>query len=138
MRPADFASTSFMYASAPLGTITLLSTTMGASNEALNTWPAEFVFESMASIVRIVTIVFAGTVTVTGGGGGGGAGVVTGAAAEPAIASAAGDAEEAAATSRDFSVFRAALAFAVWLVGLASAVGGTGCGTMICAAGRLI
>src|SRR2546429_4692204 len=72
--PADFASTSLTYASAPLGTITRLSTTIGASSEALNTWPDWFVFESMLSIVRTVTIVFAGTVTVTGCGGEGGAG----------------------------------------------------------------
>src|SRR5207253_8764988 len=81
-RPADLASTSLTYASAPLGTITLLSTTIGASSEALNICPAWFVFESMLSIVRTVTIVFAGTVTVTGcGRGGGGAGAVAGGSA---------------------------------------------------------
>src|SRR5438309_4647412 len=100
-RPADLASTSLTYASAPLGTITLLSATIGASSEALNICPAWFVFESMLSIVRTVTIVFAGTVTVTGCGGGGAA------AAAGASAAATGSAIElagaAAAVCRGFS-----------------------------------
>src|SRR5229473_7320225 len=81
IRPAELALTSLMYASAPAGTITLLSATIGASNEALNTCPAWFVFESMLSIVRTVTIVLAGTVTVTGCGGGGAVAAAGGAAA---------------------------------------------------------
>src|SRR5207302_8645053 len=83
-RPADLASTSLTYASAPLGTITLSSTTIGASSDALNTWPAWFVFESMLSIVRTVTIAFASTVTVTGCGGVGGAGSAAGGSAATA------------------------------------------------------
>src|SRR5207253_7962503 len=113
-RPADLASTSLTYASAPLGTITLLSTTIGASSDALNTCPAWFVFESMLSIVRTVTIVFAGTVTVTGCGGGGGAGAAAGGAAA-AIGSAIELAGEAAAACRGVSALGEVFVFAVRL-----------------------
>src|SRR5437879_4436264 len=133
-RPADLASTSLTYASAPLGTITLLSTTIGASSEALNTCPAWFVFESMLSIVRTVTIVFAGTVTVTGCGGGGGA--AGGAAA--IVGSAMELAGGAAAVCRDFSALRAVFVLAARFAGAASGVGAAACGTEICAAATLI
>src|SRR5260370_29848702 len=136
-RPAELALPSLMYASAPAGTITLLSTTIGASNEALNTCPAWFVFESMLSIVRTVTIVLAGTVTVTGCGGGGGAGVATGAAAAD-DASATGLAGVEATTWRDLSFFNDALVFVGRLAGSASDAGAAACGTVICAAVTLI
>jgi hypothetical protein len=58
-----------------LGTTTRSSTTMGASSEPRNVWPAELVAESIASMVRTVTIVLSGIVTVMGCGGGGGGGV---------------------------------------------------------------
>src|SRR5436309_3411045 len=136
--PADFASTSLTYASAPLGTITLLSTTIGASSDALNTCPAWFVFESMLSIVRIVTIAFAGTVTVTGcGGGGGGAGAAAGGSAA-AAGSAIELAGAAAAVCRGFSGLGEGLAFAMRLARATSRVGAAACGTEICAVATLI
>src|SRR5437667_7120528 len=129
-RPADLASTSLTYASAPLGTITRLSTTIGTSSDALNICPAWFVFESMLSIVRTVTIVFAGTVTVTGCGGGGGAAAATGSAIELA--------GEAAAVCRDLSVLAEFFVLAARLAGAASGVGVAACGTEICAVNTLI
>src|SRR5712692_374171 len=72
--PAERDSTSFMYTSAPVGTTTSLSITIGASSDVLKTSPARFFAESMASIVRTVTSVPAGISTVLGCGGGGGAG----------------------------------------------------------------
>src|SRR5438552_8661474 len=137
--PADFASTSLTYASAPLGTITLLSTTIGASSEALNICPAWFVFESMLSIVRTVTIVFAGTVTVTGWGAGGGAGAAAGGAAAGAgVGSAIELAGAAAAVCRGFSALGEGFAFAMRLARAASRVGAAACGTEICAVATLI
>src|SRR5213594_4332131 len=133
--PADFASTSLTYASAPLGTITLLSTTIGASSDALNTCPAWFVFESMLSIVRTVTIAFAGTVTVTGCGGGAGA-VAGGPTA--AAGSAIELAGAAAAVCRGFSGLGEGFAFAMRLARAASRVGAAACGTEICAVATLI
>src|SRR5437773_5626056 len=135
--PADFASTSLTYASAPLGTITRLSTTIGASSEALNTWPDWFVFESMLSIVRTVTIVFAGTVTVTGCGGEGGAGGDGGGAAA-ATGSAIELAGEEAAVCRDFSALAEFFVLEARLAGAASGVGAADCGTEICAVATLI
>src|SRR5438876_11592621 len=133
--PADFASTSLTYASAPLGTITLLSTTIGASSDALNTCPAWFVFESMLSIVRTVTIAFAGTVTVTGCGGGAGAAAGGSAAATGSAIELAG---AAAAVCRGFSGLGEGLAFAMRLARAASRVGAAACGTEICAVATLI
>src|SRR6266568_4972770 len=72
--PAERDSTSFMYTSAPAGTTTSLSITIGASSDVLKTSPVRFFAESMASIVRTVTSVPAGISTVLGCGGGGGAG----------------------------------------------------------------
>src|SRR5260370_12483876 len=111
-----------MYASVPAGTITLLSTTIGASNDALNSCPAWFVFESMLSIVRTVTIVLAGTVTVTGCGGGGGAGAAAGGAAAGA-GSAIQLAGEAAAACRDFSTLGEDFVLAARFAAAASARG---------------
>src|SRR5712691_5378941 len=74
--PAERDSTSFMYTSAPAGTTTSLSITIGASSEVLKTSPVRFFAESMASIVRTVISVPAGISTVLGCGGGGGAGGV--------------------------------------------------------------
>src|SRR5438309_6611312 len=140
-RPADLASTSLTYASALAGTITLLSTTIGASSDALTTCPAWFVFESMLSIVRTVTIAFAGTVTVTGCGGGGGGAGAAGAAAGGSAA-AAGSAIElagaAAAVCRGFSGLGEGFAFAMRLARAASRVGAAACGTEICAVATLI
>src|SRR5213080_3830841 len=133
--PADFASTSLTYASAPLGTITLLSTTIGAPSDALNTCPAWFVFESMLSIVRTVTIAFAGTVTVTGCGGGAGAAAGGSAAATGSAIELAG---AAAAVCRGFSGLGEGLAFAMRLARAASRVGAAACGTEICAVATLI
>src|SRR5947209_2328912 len=135
-RPADLASTSLTYASAPLGTITLLSTTIGTSSDALNTCPAWFVFESMLSIVRTVTIAFAGTVTVTGCGGGGAGAAAGGSAA--ATGSAIELASAAAAVCRGFSGLGEGLAFAMRLARAASRVGAAACGTEICAVATLI
>src|SRR5438093_11667973 len=125
--PADFASTSLTYASAPLGTITLLSTTIGASSDALNTCPAWFVFESMLSIVRTVTIAFAGTVTVTGCGGGGAGAVAGGPTA--AAGSAIELAGAAAAVCRGFSGLGEGFAFGMRLARAASRVGAAAWGT---------
>src|SRR5260370_28000769 len=125
-----------MYASVPAGTITLLSTTIGASSDALNTCPAWFVFESMLSIVRTVTIVFAGTITVTGSGGGGGTGAAggvaagTGSAIEPAC--------EAAAVSLGFSALGEIFAFAARFAGAACAAGAAAWGAQIFAPPPLI
>src|SRR5438552_15680131 len=135
--PADFASTSLTYASAPAGTITLLSTTIGASSDALNICPAWFVFESMLSMVRTVAIVFVGTVTVAGWGAGGGADAAAGDAAA-VVGSAVEPAGEAAAVCRGFSGLGEGLAFAMRLARAASRVGAAACGTEICAVATLI
>src|SRR5437660_4410104 len=135
-RPADLASTSLTYASAPLGTITLLSTTIGASSDALNTCPAWFVFESMLSIVRTVTIAFAGTVTVTGCGGGGAGAIAGGSTA--AAGSAIELAGAAAAVCRGFSGFGEGCAFAVRFARLSARDGASLCDSYFCAHVTLI
>src|SRR5206468_3837578 len=72
--PAELALTSLTYTSAPFGTITRSSTTIGASSDALKTCPVVFTLESTPSIMRTVIVDPAGTVTVLGLGGGGGVG----------------------------------------------------------------
>src|SRR5438552_17279774 len=88
----------------------------------------------MLSMVRTVTIVFAGTVTVTGCGGAGaaagGSAAATGSAIELAGA--------AAAVCRGFSGLGEGLAFAMRLARAASRVGAAACGTEICAVATLI
>src|ERR1700756_1646325 len=58
----------------PLGTTTRSPTTIGASREPRKVWPVLLTLESMGSMVRMVTIVPSGMVTVMGCGGGGGGG----------------------------------------------------------------
>src|SRR5260370_19996949 len=120
-----------MYECAPLGTMTLLFTTIGASGEALKTSPAWFVFESMLSTVRTVTTVFAGTVTVTGCGAGGAAG---------AAAPAAGAGSAADAASRLLVGDDARLGFAGRAAGSGAGVaaGTANSGAAACAATTLI
>src|SRR5215469_7740069 len=70
--PAELASVNLSRAFSPLGSTTWSLTTTGASSEARNVWPVEAVAESTESMVRTVTIVPSGIVTVIGCGGGGG------------------------------------------------------------------
>src|ERR1700730_19304210 len=74
MWPAELALTSFKFTFKPLGTTTLLPTTMGESSEPRKRSPVRLVCESMESMVRTLTMVRAGMVTVMGCGGGGGGG----------------------------------------------------------------
>jgi len=69
--PAELASTSLRFTFRPLGMTTRSPTTIGASSEARKVWPVLLTLESMDSMVRIVTIVPSGIVTVMGCGGGG-------------------------------------------------------------------
>src|SRR5215471_8033538 len=102
---------------------------MGASSEALKTWPAWFVFESMLSIVRTVTIALAGTVTVTGWGCGG--------AAVAAVVSGAGCAPGAVTASRVLAALETRLRLAGRAAGGAGSAGGASSGAA-CAVTRLI
>ena len=65
---------SLRYTLRPFGITTRSPTTMGASREARKVWPALLTLESMESMVRTVTMVPSGIVTVMGCGGGGGGG----------------------------------------------------------------
>src|SRR2546430_17685840 len=92
----------------------------------------------MLSIVRTVTIVFAGTVTVTGWGAGGGAGAAAGGAAAGAgVGSAIELAGAAAAVCRGFSALGEGFAFAMRLARADSRVGAAACGTAISAVAML-
>src|SRR2546421_12096215 len=84
----------------------------------------------MLSIIRTVTIVLAGTVTVTGCGGEGGVGVAMGAAA--AVVG------ESAESCRDFSALGGTLVLAVRFAGAASGAGVAGCRCPFSATGGLV